>query len=102
MPTRARIHDNDGSPPGRAILLTHHQLGSMGCCGPVDSAQVIAVAVGADGCVVLPMQGDHVGDGALLADTVSSGPPTAADLDPRQDKNVARAWQRCGDGGEAE
>ena len=102
VPARARVHEDDGATPGRSILLAHHQLGPMGCGRPVDAAQVIAVAVVADGHIVLAVQGDHVGDGALRADTVPAGSPTTEDLDAGQHQNVGGAGQRCGDGGQAE
>jgi hypothetical protein len=65
----------------------------MRCGRPADTAQIITIVVGTDGHVVLAVQGDHVWDGPLSADTVRTGAPTAEDLDAGQDQDVGVAGQ---------
>ena len=44
-----RVEQDDGAALGRPVLLAHHEVPGAGRGGPVDAAQVVAVAVLADG-----------------------------------------------------
>ena len=101
MSCRARVQDNNRAAPCRGVFLAHHQLGPMGCAGPVDATQVIAISEAADGHIVLAVQGSQVGYGPFRAYVVTPGASVAEELDAGQDENIAEAGQRNGNGGQA-
>ena len=74
------------------VLLAHHQLAGAGGGGPVDAAQVVAVAVLADRLVVLAVQRDHVGDAPSAPRPLPSArPPGAVTTRGSTTKLVVRA-----------
>ena len=94
MTAGAGVQDQDRPAAGRPVLLAHHELAAVRGRRPVDPAQVVAVAVGADGDVVLAVQGHHVRDGALGADAVTAGVPAAERLHAGQHGDLGGPGQR--------
>ena len=98
----AGVQDHDRPAAGRPVLLADHELAAVRGRGPVDPAQVVAVAVAADGHVVLAVQGHHVRDGALGPDAVTAGVSAAERLHARQHGDLGGPGQRGRDGRQPE
>ena len=96
------VEDDRGAPARRPVLLADHQLAGLGRGRPVDAAQVVAVAVGADRDVVLAVQGDHVRDGALGADAAAGRLAAAERHDLGQHEDVAGPGDRGHPGAQPE
>ncbi len=90
----ARVEDEDGAPPRRAVLLAHHELAPVGGGGPVHAPQVVTVPVAADAHVVLAVEGDHVGHLALAAEPPAVDAVRSERLDAGQDDELALAGER--------
>ena len=99
---RAGVEHDHGTPLRRAVLLTHHELAGAGGGGPVDAAQVVAVAVLAHGLVVLAVQGHHVRDRPLRPHAAAERAARGEGHDLRQDDDLGVAAHGGGAQGEAE
>ena len=102
VPDLAGVDEDDGPALRGPVLLAHHEVTGAGRRGPVDAAQVVAVAVLADRLVVLAVEGDHVRDRPLAADAAAERPPGLERDDPGEDDDLAVAGERGAAQGEAE
>ena len=95
------VEQDDGAALGRPVLLANHEVAGARRGGPVDPAQVVAVAVLADGHVVLAVQGDEVGE--LFGPHAGARLPAGGQrVDLGQDDEVRRPLQDRVARGEAE
>ena len=94
VPVGAGVEQHDGPALGRPVLLADHQVAGAGRRRPVDAAQVVAVAVLADGLVVLTVERDHVRDLALGADAVAERPAAEQRHGPGQHDDLGGPLDR--------